>query len=417
MSFYTFDQPVIAFSELLFGLGNLASHVASALCYGIVAVTVAALAMTNSRGLARLARCGIAIAMLAIPLLVLANVRIALGPPDHMGTPVFLLVSFLLIDRAPGKRYTAPLVCAILCAGQLDHPTVRFVAVPAIVGVCAYRVLAARKIRTADAVIALAAIVSVPLETLVRAAMRHFGSFLMVAPPTRLAPLSQWPHNATLTLHAVRQLFGAVVAPGNPLGVAGTVFGSVCLVTALVGLVRVIVTWRSASRAEQFLFAAIVLNIAAYQITTIPRIFSAYEMSAGAARAARYSPRGPWCPRLLPGCDGGGSWRRWPAWRLWCRWRPPPAWPRPPGTGTRPWSGDTVIPWLEAHHLSYGLASYWNSSSITLQAGNKVAVRTIFGFRDLPPRLDIQLGDAKFPGTTRRDTTPRSWLSSKVTPR
>src|SRR5579863_8173185 len=33
-SFYTFDQPVIAFSELLFGLGNLASHVASALCYG-----------------------------------------------------------------------------------------------------------------------------------------------------------------------------------------------------------------------------------------------------------------------------------------------------------------------------------------------------------------------------------------------
>ena len=41
-----------------------------------------------------------------------------------MGTPVFLLVSFLLIDRAPGKRYTAPLVCVILCAGKLDDPTV-----------------------------------------------------------------------------------------------------------------------------------------------------------------------------------------------------------------------------------------------------------------------------------------------------
>ena len=77
-SFYTFDQPVIAFSELLFGLGNLASHVASALCYGIVAVGAATLAMTDSRGLARLARCGVAIAMMAVPLLVLANVRIAL---------------------------------------------------------------------------------------------------------------------------------------------------------------------------------------------------------------------------------------------------------------------------------------------------------------------------------------------------
>ena len=132
-SFYTFDQPVIAFSELLFGLDNLASHVGSALCYGIVAVSTVALAMTNSRGPARLARCGAAIAMLAVPLLVLANVRIALGPPDHMGTAVFLLVSFLLIDRAPGKRYMAPLLCLALCAGQLGDVTVRYVAVPAII--------------------------------------------------------------------------------------------------------------------------------------------------------------------------------------------------------------------------------------------------------------------------------------------
>jgi hypothetical protein len=379
-SFYTFDQPVIAFSELLLGLGNLASHVASALSYGIVAVAVAALAMTNSRGPARLARCGVAIAMLAVPLLVLANVRIALGPPDHMGTPVFLLVCFLLIDRAPGKRYTAPLVCVILCAGQLDDPTVRFVAVPAIVGVCAYRVLAARKIRTADAVIALAAIASVPLENLVRAAMRHFGSFVMVAPPTRLAPLTQWPHNATLTLHAVRQLFGAVVAPANPLGVAGTVFGSVCLVAALAGLVRVIVTWRSASRAEQFLCAAIVANIVAYQITTIPRIFSAYEMSAvlpcGAVLAARAV-----VPATISGLRRGrigvaaaGLAALLP---LAAAASVAPA----TGFGNTTVVGSALIPWLEAHHLSYGLASYWNSSAVTMQAGNKVALRTIFGFR------------------------------------
>jgi hypothetical protein len=378
-SFYTFDQPVIAFSELLFGLGNLASHVASALCYGIVAVGAATLAMTDSRGLARLARCGVAIAMLAAPLLVWANVRIALGPPDHMGTPVFLLVAFLLIDRAPGKRYTAPLVCLILCAGQLGDPTVRFVAVPAVVGVCAYRVLAARKMRGADAVIGLAAIVSVPLEILVRAAMRHFGSFLMFAPPTRLAPLRQWPHNATLTLHAVRQLFGAVVV-GNPLGVAGTVFGSVCFAAALAGLLRVIVTWRSASRAEQLLCVAIVANIAAYQFTTIPRIFSAYEMSAvlpcGAVLAARAV-----VPAAISGLRRG---RIAAASALAAALLPlaaaasvAPA----TGFGNTTVAGSGLIPWLEAHHLSYGLASYWNSSAVTLQAGNKVAVRTIFGFR------------------------------------
>jgi hypothetical protein len=379
-SFYTFDQPVIAFSELLFGLDNLASHVASALCYGIVAVAAVALAVTNSRGSARLARCGIAIAMLAVPLLVFANVRIALGPPDHMGTPVFLLVSFLLIDRAPGKRYTAPLVCVILCAGQLDDPTVRYVAVPAIAGVCAYRALATRKFRGTDAVIGLAALVSVPLEILVRAAMLHFGSFEMVPPPTRLAPLAQWPHNATLTLHAVRQLFGAVVVPGNPLGVAGTVFGSACAVAALASLVRVIVTWRSASRAEQFLCVAIAANIAAYQFTTIPRIFSAYEMSVvlpcGAVLAARAV-----VPATISGLRRGriaaASAGLAALLPLAAAASVAPA----TGYGNTTLVGDTVIPWLEAHHLSYGLASYWNSSALTLQAGNKVAVRTIFGFR------------------------------------
>ena len=393
VSFYTFELPVIAFSELLAGLNNLASHIASALCYGIVAVSAVALAMTDSRGPARLARCGVAIAMLAVPLLVWANVRITLGPPDHMGTPVFLLLSCLLIDRAPGKRYTAPLLCVILCAGQLSDSTVRFVAVPAIVAVCAYRVLAARKIRVADTALALAAIASVPLEYLVRAVMRHSGSFLVVAPPTHLAPLRQWPHNATLTLHAVRQLFGAVVTPGDPLGVAGTAFGSVCLLAALAGLVKVIVTWRSASRAEQFLCTVIIVNIAAYQITTIPRIFSAYEMSAvlpcGAVLASR---------ALVPATISGLRRGRIAAAAAGVAALLPLAAAATvaPATGFGNTNGlaDTLVPWLEAHHLSYGLASYWNSSAITLQTGNKVALRTIFGFRGHDALIDAW--NAKF---------------------
>ena len=51
------------------------------------------------------------------------------------------------------------------------------------------------------------------------------------------------------------------------------------------------------------------------------------------------------------------------------------------GFGNTTVVGSTLIPWLEAHNLSYGLASYLNSSAVTLQAGNKVALRTIFGFR------------------------------------
>lgn len=47
------------------------------------------------------------------------------------------------------------------------------------------------------------------------------------------------------------------------------------------------------------------------------------------------------------------------------------------GLGNTSGSGTVLISWLEAHHLSYGLASYWNSSAITLQSDGKVAIRTI----------------------------------------
>jgi hypothetical protein len=81
-----------------------------------------------------------------------------------MGTSVFVLVSFLLIDRDRISRCTAPLVGVILCAGQLSDATVRYIAVPAIILVSAYRIGGARRVRAADGAIALAAAVSVPAE-------------------------------------------------------------------------------------------------------------------------------------------------------------------------------------------------------------------------------------------------------------
>lgn len=54
-TFYAFELPLNATTELLFGLGNLAIHAASALTYLIVAVLAAALAVTGSRGPARAA--------------------------------------------------------------------------------------------------------------------------------------------------------------------------------------------------------------------------------------------------------------------------------------------------------------------------------------------------------------------------
>ena len=68
-TFYFFELPLNAITELLFGMGNLAAHAASALTYLIVAVGAVALAVTDSRGPARAARCAVVVTALAAPLL------------------------------------------------------------------------------------------------------------------------------------------------------------------------------------------------------------------------------------------------------------------------------------------------------------------------------------------------------------
>ena len=137
-------------------------HVAEALVYLIVTALAVVVAVTDSRGGARVARAGVVAAVLAAPALIVSDMWIPLGFPDHTGTTVFFLVPFLLIDRVPDKWFTAPLVAILLCAGQISDVTVRYVAVPAIVVVCGYRVVVSGKFRSGDAANVVAAVVSVP---------------------------------------------------------------------------------------------------------------------------------------------------------------------------------------------------------------------------------------------------------------
>ncbi len=370
VTFYTLELPILMLTELFFGLSVLSSYLASSVVYLIVVACAAALAVRGSGGAARLARCGAAVAVLAIPLAIPYGLWVELGPPDHMGTSVFLLVSFLLIDRDRIPRGTAPLVGVILCAGQLSDVTVQYVAVPAIILVSAYRMAVARRVRTADGAIALAAALSVPAELAARAALRHFGAYLMVAPDSALAPPSRWAHNAALAWDVLRYLFGAIHAPGVPLHGALNILGLIALFAAAAGLVSVAVRWRTASRAEQALCLAILLNLAAYVFSPIPTATNSHEIAvvlpAGAVLAARFLvPARITAPVLAAAAAivaaaaalvplvGASTF--------------PPA--------TQP--SDNVIAWLEAHHLSYGLAGYWSASATTQNAGGKVEIRTI----------------------------------------
>jgi len=376
-TFYAFELPLNGIVQLLFGVGNLAAHIGSALTYLIVAACAVALAVTGSRGPARAVRCAVVIAVLAVPLLAVKPLLALLEEPDHIGTSVFLLLSFLLIDRAPDRRFTAPLVCVILCAGQLSDLTVRYVAVPAVVLVCGYRVLAARKLRSGDTALVVAAVMSVPLELVLQAAMAHFGAFVMALPQTRFSSPTLWPRHAWLTWLNVRVFFGSVASPDTKLGGAGAAVGLICLLAVLFGLARVIWTWRRASRAEQLLFAAIVFNVGTYLVTVMPSPGRYREVAAvvscGTVLAAR---------ALVPARITGMSraFAAVAATGLIALLSLAAAATRPPMSP----ASAPLAAWLEAHGLRYGIAGYWDASIVTLQSGSRVQIRAV----DLDRNID-----------------------------
>ncbi len=397
-TYYTFDVPILALAEIFFGLSDRASHVASALIYLVVTVSAVGLALRDSRGLAAVARAGVTVAVLTAMFHVESNAPYLLGTPDHTGTVTFLLVSFLLIDRVPA-RYTAPLLLVVLCAGQLGDATVRYVAVPAILVVCGYRAVAARKVRTGDAANVLATAVSVPLAGAVRAVMVHFGGYQMIAPKTAISPPGRWPHNAALAWHAVCLLFGAQAGSGSSALTrdAGYILGLACLLAAAAGIARVAWTWRTASRADQLLCVAIVIDLAAYVVSTMPVPSNPYEVVAilpcGAVLAARACVPGRLAGPRRAGLTAGVAAIAVLLPLSIAAARPAVAVPTAP-----------LAAWLEAHGLTYGLAGYWTGSATTLHSGNRVQVRAVLLAGGQVIRYDWETDTTWFDGS-RHDAT------------
>jgi len=366
----TFELPLFMLVEIFFGLHTIAGHIALALIYAIVAACAVAIAVTGSSGFSRAARAGVVVAMLAAPLLIYSDMWIPIGLPDHTGTTVFLLVCCLLVDRVPDRPWTPPLLCLILCAGQLGDVSVRYVAVPAIALVCAYRVIAGRKTLTGDTANLVAALVSVPLAVVVRADMRHFGAYLMVAPKTTIAPAGEWPHNGALTWHALRMLFGETAAVGAPPAGLAAVFGAGCLLAAAAGISLVLWHWRSARRAEQVLVVAIIANLVTYAISTLPAVRTPHDIVAvlpcGAVLAARALVPARIAVRRagLAAASAGLAAALVPLSLV-------AAGP----VASSPWS--QMAAWLHAHRLSYGLGGYWDASAVTLLSGDQVQIRTV----------------------------------------
>jgi hypothetical protein len=388
-TYYTFELPLYALVESLFGLHAIVSHIVSALVYVILAVCAIAVARTGSRGLSAWIRAGVVVAILAAPLLTAPAVSIAVEKPDHTGTAAITLLCFLIVDRLSGRRFMPVLLCVILTLGQVSDATVLYVAVPAIGLVSLYRIIFRRRVRLMDrlrmpdTLTLVAAGVSVPLADWAYSGLQHLGAYSMIAPKNGLASWSNVGSNFVLTGRALRELFGAYTPTcsppracsafhlaGAPLGVIGMGFGWLCIAAVLYGFGKVVWRWHRASRAEQFLCAAIVANIAAYVGSNIPVPSNARELigvvPCGAVLAAR---------ALVPERVQGVIRARVMAAIAAVAVVLPLA-----GAATVPTGVGTEVPlaaWLEAHGLKYGIAGYWDASAVTLQSGGQVEVRAV----------------------------------------
>jgi hypothetical protein len=236
--------------------------------------------------------------------------------------------------------------------------------------------------------LACAAATSIIWARLAEWLLSALGAFAVHPVPFVLTPLHQARQRYVAALWKVLQLFGA-----DYRGLAGLTF-----VVAIVHLVSVaLVGWsmlRVARRflrvplVDQVLAVAIAANVVLYVVSGVSQQGPheiAVVMPFGAALAARTLTRGVGrAPR--PGerraADGNSISRfRLAGYAagvlvlagylagLGYELTKPAVPPQ----------NSALVPWLTAHHLSYGLGGYWQGSSVTVASDGRVAIRGLAG--------------------------------------
>jgi hypothetical protein len=406
VSFYTTEVPQYALLELLFGVHPDTAHIAAAMSYTLAVVLAVLLARGGFTSRGAVARMAIAAGIIVAPQLG-PGVTALILTIGHIGTAVPVLLIFLLLDRAPEKWWVPVLTGLGLAWVLIADQIVLIIAVAPLAGVCALRIIegAVRErslsrafaTRRYELSLIAAAAAAAGLAWVAEWIIRALGGYV-VAP----VPFTFSLHDFPASLHslwAVLQIFGA-----DYRGLSGGPYYTALLHMVGLGLVALALLllvrrfFSGAALVDQVLGVAIVLNIALFVLTSAGSE-GPHEVAdvapLGAALAARMlvtpvlatqRPAGARAPGLLArraravaygagvvvlaGYLGGLAHNV--------------AQPESPASFSR------VAAWLQAHHLTYGLGGYWESSIVTVQSGGQVKVRAL-----LKPTLRPDLWLAK----------------------
>jgi hypothetical protein len=387
VSFYTTELPQYALIESVLGLSAQVVHVGAAMTYTVLVLLAAWLAKGSARG-----RVGWARALLAAGIMVapqLSATQIVLLSPDHTGTAVPVLVTWLVIDRVTPDRWKAarwlvPLVIFVLLTWTMIADSIVLVTcIAPLVLVCLIRVcpgLIRRGERPAprwyELSLAAAAAAAGGLGSAAPRIIHALGGYQQ-APVESDTTVTALQHQAWVTFQAVLELFGANMYGVRPVIEAVFVWlhlaGAIVIVCALgVALGRL---FRFQDLVIPVFAVAIVFNLATY-------MFSAHALDIlGAREIAAVLPLGAvlagrvLAEPLLKLAQATRSARRWllPALAVIAAGylgtlaygaAQPPA----------PLTNQPLASWLVAHGLTDGLAAYWQANSTALASGGRVQV-------------------------------------------
>jgi hypothetical protein len=390
VSFYTTELPQYALVELIRGLRADAVDIAAAMTYTLVVLLAALVATGAATGRQALLRVAIAVGILLAPQLG-AGTNVLLSSPDHTGTSVPLLLTWLVLDRG-GRRWHVPLITFLLLAwAEIADSIVLIAGIIPLVLVCAVRAARAALGRSGgsggsggdvayELSLAGGALAAAGAASWILRAIAGAGGFTVRPLGIQIAPLREifW-HNLRVTAECLLVLFGA--STGGPstreaafflvLHLAGVVFAAAGVAVA---------AWRirgsGGDLASQVLLAAVAVNLGAFLVTErAVDVTSAREIApvlpfAAALAARQLSPwlvsRGLVSRGLARGVLAviGAGYVAGLGLELTAPAAPP--------------QGAPLTAWLEGRHLGgAGLGGYWQASVVTLASGGTVAIRPV----------------------------------------
>jgi hypothetical protein len=419
VTFYTTELPQYALIVSVLGLGGWVVHVGAAMTYTLLVVLAAWLAKGDARGRAGAARALLAAGVMVAPQL--SATQIVLLSPDHTGTAVPVLVTWLLIDRVtPDRwkpaRWLVPLMVFVLLTWTMIGDSVVLITciAPLVLVVLIRSCLGLIRrgeqrpaSRWYELSLAGAAAVAGGLGSAGPRVIAALGGYRQ-APVEADTTLISVRHQAWVTFQAVLELFGANVFNARPgielvfvwLHLVGATLVICAFVFALSQLYRV------GDLVVSVFAVAIVFNLGAYMFSAHALdILGAREIAAvlplGAVLAgrvlgepllavARKARRASLVLWLALGVIAAG----YLGTLVYGAAQPPV----PP-------ANQPLANWLVAHGLTDGLAPYWQANSTTLASGGRV---TVSGVADAPDQklvpYEWEAEDANY-DPSQRDAT------------